>query len=297
MRASLVLTRSAINLYLDGSWATASAPTPAAIFQPRPPVIQTTIASSLKRAESEESVASQGSGASTPMASILRDMPSKRYIGSFGVIGWATTSGTGLLKHNEKVSIERYKMQPKGKKRIVALKKQDVVVRFKNERGQEVGRLDNDSAPWISALIDQKCCSFEGSCVYVPDRIRTSDTIYLQLHGYFLRSAFDKRKFTKPEDNREVSLFEEKETSDERDLRMRQVGMVKLFEAINLHPTRQNESTQAPRTAAGCGKRREEGRETKDNKWYIFATWRGSRGGCRARARSTGLAVQESTII
>ncbi|KAJ4343674.1 DNA helicase rad5 [Ascochyta clinopodiicola] len=238
----------AINLYLDGSWASAPAPTPvptpASIFQPRPHSVQTTIASSLQRTESEDSVASQGSAASTPIASILRDMPTKRYIGSFGVVGWATTSGTGLLKHNDKVTIERFKMQPKAKKRVVALKKQDIVVRFTNERGQEVGRLENDSAAWVSALIDQKVCSFEGSCVYVPDRIRTSDTIYLQLHAYFLRSAFDKRKFTKPEDNREVSIFEEKETSDERDLRMRQVGLVKLFESINLHPSRQNENTE-----------------------------------------------------
>lgn len=178
------------------------------------------------------------------MAPILRDMPPKRYIGSFGVVGWATTSGTGLLKHDEKVAIERFKIVPKGKKRVVSLKKQDVVVRFTNQKGQEVGRLENDSAAWVSALIDQKVCSFEGSCVYVPDRIRTSDTIYLQLHVFFLRSAFDKRKFTKPEDNREVSIFEEKESSDERDLRMRQVGLVKLFESINLHPSRQNENTE-----------------------------------------------------
>lgn len=236
---------TAINLYLDGSWAASPVPiTPASVFPPRPQAVQTTIASSLKRTESEDTVASQGSGGSTPMAPILRDMPSKRYIGSFGVVGWATTSGTGLLKHNEKVTIERFKMQPKNKKRVVALKKQDIVVRFTNERGQEVGRLENDSAAWVSALIDQKVCSFEGNCVYVPDRIRTSDTIYLQLHAYFLRSAFDKRKFTKPEDNREVSIFEEKETSDERDLRMRQVGLVKLFESINLHPSRENESTE-----------------------------------------------------
>ncbi|KAH6642128.1 SNF2 family N-terminal domain-containing protein [Boeremia exigua] len=234
----------AINLYLDGSWASASLPVPAPIFQPRSQAVQTTIASSFKRTESEGSTASQGSGNSTPMAPVLRDMPSKRYIGSFGVVGWATTSGTGLLKHNEKVTIERFKMQPKSKKRVVALKKQDVVVRFTNERGQEVGRLENDSAAWVSALVDQKVCSFEGSCVYVPDRIRTSDTIYLQLHAFFLRSAFDARKFTKPEDNREVSIFEEKETSDERDLRMRQVGLVKLFESINLHPSRQNEHTE-----------------------------------------------------
>lgn len=218
---------------------------PAPVFQPRPPpALQTTIASSLKRTDSVGSAASQGSGSSTPMAPALRDMPSKRYIGSFGVVGWATTSGSGLLKHNEQVSIERFKMQPKAKKRVVALKKQDVVVRFTNEKGHEVGRLENDSAAWISALIDQNVCSFQGSCVYVPDRIRTSDTIYLQLHAFFLRSAFDKRKFTKPEDNREVSIFEEKETSDERDLRMRQVGLVKLFEAINLHPSRQNENTE-----------------------------------------------------
>ena len=234
----------AINLYLDGSWASDVAPTASSIFQPRPQAVQTTIADSMKRTKSEDSLASQETGPPIPMSSILMDMPSRRYIGSFGVIGWATTSGTGLLKHNEKVTIERFKMQPKGKKRVVALKKQDVVVRFTNERGQEVGRLENDSAAWVSALIDQKVCSFEGNCVYVPDRIRTSDTIYLQLHCYFLRSAFDKRKFTKPEDNREVSIFEEKETEDERDLRMRQVGLVKLFESINLHPSRQNESTE-----------------------------------------------------
>jgi DNA repair protein RAD5 len=106
-----------------------------------------------------------------------------------------------------------------------------------------VGRFEHDSAAWIAPLIDQKVCFFEGTVVYTPDRIRTGDTVYLQLRGYLLRSAFDKRKFTKPADNREVSLFEEKETSDERDLRMRQVGMVKLFEQINLHPTRQNETT------------------------------------------------------
>tara|TARA_R110002003_G_scaffold109_5_gene9167 strand:+ start:39800 stop:42571 length:2772 start_codon:yes stop_codon:yes gene_type:complete len=151
-----------------------------------------------------------------------------------------------MLRHNERIGIERVKKQPKlnKAKKVVNLKNQDVLVRFTNEKGEEVGRLENDSAAWIAPLIDQKVCSFEGTVVYTPDRIRTGDTVYLQLRGYLLRSAFDKRKFTKPEDNREVSLFEEKETSDERDLRMRQIGMVKLFEQINLNPTRQNETTE-----------------------------------------------------
>ncbi|KAH7067467.1 SNF2 family N-terminal domain-containing protein [Paraphoma chrysanthemicola] len=237
----------AINLYLDGSWNSAPVTATASIssiFQKRPQT-QPTMVNMLKRTESEVSNAStQGSGTSTP--TILREMPHKRYIGSFGAIGWATKSGSGMLRHNEKIGIERVKKQPKlnKAKKVVNLKHQDVLVRFTNEKGEEVGRLENDSAAWIAPLIDQKVCSFEGTVVYTPDRIRTGDTVYLQLRGYFLRSAFDKRKFTKPEDNREVSLFEEKESSDERDLRMRQIGMVKLFEQINLNPTRQNETTE-----------------------------------------------------
>lgn len=171
-------------------------------------------------------------------------MPAKRYIGSFGAIGWATKSGTGLLKHEERVGIERTKSrEPTAKRRVIPNKKQDVVVRFTNSRGEEVGRLENEFAAWISSLIDQNVCSFEATCVYAPDRLRTSETVYLQLQCYLLRSAFDKRKFVKPDNNRDINLFEEKESKDEKELRLRQVGLVKLFEAINLHPSRANETT------------------------------------------------------
>lgn len=240
----------AINLYLDGSWQSAPAATPAQtpafFFQPRLPVQPAiAIANTLKRTDSETSnMSTPGSGTSTP--SILREMPTKRYIGSFGTGGWSTKSGTGYLRHNEKIGIERVKKAPKlnKAKKVVHIKGADILVRFTNERGEEVGRLDNDSAAWVAPLIDQKVCSFEGTVVYTPDRLKTGETVFLQLRAYLLRSAFDKRKFTKPADNREVSLFEEKETSDERDLRLRQIGMVKLFEAINMLPTRENETTE-----------------------------------------------------
>ncbi|KAF1966697.1 hypothetical protein BU23DRAFT_543945 [Bimuria novae-zelandiae CBS 107.79] len=229
----------AINLYLDGSWNS----TPS-----RASAVQQTLANALRRNDSEASNASTPDfGSSTPIAPILTQMPGKRYVGSFGVTGWATKSGSGLLKHEEEISIERQKIQPKqgkGIKRVVNLKKMDIVVRFTNSRGVEVGRLENDSATWISTLIDQKICSFQGTVVYTPDRLRTGDNVFLQLRAFFLRSAFDSRKFVKPDNNREVNLFEEKESSDERDLRLRQVGLVKLFEAINLHPTRENATTE-----------------------------------------------------
>jgi DNA repair protein RAD5 len=103
--------------------------------------------------------------------------------------------------------------------------------------------LDNDSATWVSVLLDQNVCTFDGSVVYTPDKLRAGDTIYLQLRAYFVRAAFDQRKFAKPDNNREINLFEEKESSDERDLRLRQIGLVKLFQEINLQPTRENETT------------------------------------------------------
>ncbi|KAF1944721.1 hypothetical protein EJ02DRAFT_397555 [Clathrospora elynae] len=234
----------AINLYLDGSWKSMRSPVPVPQLFSRPQSLQTTIAQTLRRTESEMSNASTpGSGTSTP--TIVRDMPTTRYIGSFGAVGWATKSGTGLLKHEEKIRIERVKAQPKlnKAKKVVNIRKQDVLVRFTNESGQEVGRLENDSAAWISILVDQNVCSFEGSVVYTPDRLKTGETVYLQLRAYFLRGAFDKRSFAKSDNNREINLFEEKESSDERDLRLRQVGLVKLFEAISLQPVRENDTT------------------------------------------------------
>lgn len=93
--------------------------------------------------------------------------------------------------------------------------------------------------------MDQKLCEFEGSCVFAPDRIRVNDTIYLQLHCYFVKTAFDADRFVKPtEDNRQTGIFEARETQEERDLHLRQVALVKLFDEIKLMPSRSNETTQ-----------------------------------------------------
>ncbi|PVH95751.1 hypothetical protein DM02DRAFT_617679 [Periconia macrospinosa] len=240
--------QKAINLYLDGSWVTTPLAASVTSAKSRNLPLQTTLRKIPKRVESEQSTTSStDSGSSTPMAPVIKAMPGDRYIGSFGAVGWATRSGTGLIRHDEKVGISRQKSQPKaGKtpKRVVQVKKPDVIVRFTNYKGEEVGRLENESANWISILIDQNICAFEGKVVYAPDKIRTGETVYLQLRASFLRSAFDKRKFVKPDANREISIFEQQESSDEQSLRLRQVGLVKLFEAINLHPNRENANTE-----------------------------------------------------
>ncbi|KAF2762836.1 DNA repair protein rad5 [Pseudovirgaria hyperparasitica] len=178
-------------------------------------------------------------------------MPESRYIGAFGVTGWATRSGSGLVKSGDAVNIERQKPQAitsrsgrGGKPRPIMNKKQDVVVRFTNARGQEIGRLENESAAWISTLLDQKICRFSASCIYSPDSLRTNDNVYLQLKCYLLRVSFEGGGFVKPEDNREAGRFEPKESSDERKLRLRQVALVKMFDEINLQPSKINSTAK-----------------------------------------------------
>ena len=242
----------AINMYLDGSWKKAATPTPADIST------ITTVPIGRRQPSNTSDDARLVEERSSPIPTAIKPqeaMPRHRYVGAFGVGAWATRSGTDLVKHGETVSIERTKSKPQTKVgrggKIVQVQKMnaskqraDVIVRFTNTKGEEVGRLPKETATWVSTLIDQKVCYFEGICVYAPDRIRINDTIYLQLRCSILRRAFESGSFIKPADNnRTTGIFEEKETSEEKDLRLWQVALVKLFDEINLHPSTINETT------------------------------------------------------
>ena len=226
----------AVNMYLDGSW------------QNHPLISNVpTTASHLSRLKVKDTPPASAPTTDLPKVD-LSAMPTKRYIGALGVVGWTTRSGTGIITSGETVKIERarpsqQKVGKGGKSR--ASTRQDVIVRFTNAKGEEVGRLEQDSAAWISTLMDQNICHFEGHCIFAPDRVRTNDTVYLQLRCFFLKSCFTAGNFIKPLDNnRETGLYEAKETRDEKDLRLRQVGLVKLFSEVNLHPSRANSATE-----------------------------------------------------
>ncbi|KAJ5458179.1 hypothetical protein N7475_009567 [Penicillium sp. IBT 31633x] len=224
----------AVNIYFDGSW--------------KKPIRSNSCASARSRRnlrqgnpETETSVKSE---------SVLRNQPSIRYVGAFGVGGWATRSGSAFLKHGDPVNIERARSQPTMKRgrggKAFVNHKGDVLTRFTNSSGQEIGRLPHETAEWVSTLIDQKICQFEGTCVFVPDRVRVNDTIYLQLRVYMRKEAFQSGVFAalNTDDNRSTGLFEEKESTEEKKLRLRQVALVKLFHEINLHPTSTNPTTE-----------------------------------------------------
>ncbi|PHH92000.1 hypothetical protein CDD83_9368 [Cordyceps sp. RAO-2017] len=69
--------------------------------------------------------------------------------------------------------------------------------------------------------------------------MRTNDTVFLQLRCSLLKSAFDQRRF-KLADDRSSEFYEQSETTDEKELRLRQVALVRLFQEVNVQPTTAN---------------------------------------------------------
>ena len=241
----------AINMYLDGSWKKATI----AILRDHETISasssgvdQCTPIAETVTEKRETATKVPASTASPALKSISKD----RYIGSFGVNAWSTKSGANLIKHGDGIKVERTKISPKTKLgrggKVVQMvgrnQKADIITRFTNSKGEELGRLPEETAKWVSTLLDQKVCRFEGTCVYAPGRLRVNDTICLQLRCFMLRSAFEARGFANlKDDNRATGIFEEKESIEEKDLRLRQVALVTMFDEIHLHPTATNETT------------------------------------------------------
>lgn len=221
----------AVNMYFDGTWKTLK----------KPALGKTTLPArrGVKGWAGKPSNEAQTSSVVSPVA--RKQVPESRYIGAFGVEGWATRSGVNMLKYGDMVKIQRQKIQPKGRITAAVANRVDVIVRFTDAQGTEIGRLAKDTANWVSPLIDAGVCKFEGSCVYAPERIRTNDTVFLQLRAYVLQSAFQNGSFELA-DNRPMGLYEAKESNQERELRLRQVSLVRLLQEIKLTPTRSNQT-------------------------------------------------------
>ncbi|KAL4930845.1 DEAD/DEAH box helicase [Aspergillus undulatus] len=242
----------AINVYFDGSWKTSSSAgsnlttflsRERAPSQPAPAIRSMTPAATLVMEDTKP--AEQP----TPR---LNSQPSRRYLGAFGVGAWATRSGMGLVKHGDHVNIERARSQPlstrgrTGKPKVN--QKGDVLTRFTNSAGQEIGRLPRETAQWVSTLLDQKICEFRGVCVFAPDRLRVNDTVYLQLWCYLRIEAFQPNALQQlMDDNRATSIFEQEESTEEKQLRLRQVALVHLFDEIGLLSTLQDDTMKKQR--------------------------------------------------
>ncbi|KAL5002203.1 DNA repair protein rad5 [Aspergillus recurvatus] len=242
----------AINVYFDRSWKSIGSPgSNQTTLLSRERNSPQPIASNRSK-EQGTTPARNGTSSVTETTPCLKSQPPRRYIGAFGVGAWATRSGTGLIKHGDTVSIERARSQPlstrgrTGKLRVN--QKGDVLTRFTNNAGQEIGRLPRETAEWVSTLLDQKICEFRGVCVFAPDRLRVNDTIYLQLWCFMRIEAFQPKVLHQTsDDNRTTTIFEQEESTEEKQLRLRQAALVQLFDEIGLKSTTQDDETKKQR--------------------------------------------------
>ena len=227
----------AVNAYFDGSWSIPTDAPRSETARHEPQNLTDKSGQSNGFGSTSQQAKRVDRSPSPPRKPALESMPQRRYIGALGVTAWATTSGTNMLKPDDVVKIERTKKELPQK--FGRPPRMNVIVRFTDHKGREIGRVEQETATWISALMDQKICEFEGNCIYAPERLRTNDTVYLQLRCFLLRGVFEASNFVKPsENNRKTGLFEARETQDELNLRHRQIGLVKLFSEINLQPSK-----------------------------------------------------------
>ncbi|EER25103.1 SNF2 family N-terminal domain containing protein [Coccidioides posadasii C735 delta SOWgp] len=238
----------AINIYFDGSWKKKIHRTDPVDSNILHSTVQPTLQTPLPLKPGVDSPLAEPPAEPPSGDNHLAEDPETRYIGAFGVGGWATRSGLKLISHGDEVRIERTKPQPtfkigrggRGASRS-GTQRSDVITRFTNARGDEIGRLPRETAEWVSTLLDQKICKFTGVCVYAPDLIRVNDTVYIQIKCFLLRNSFRKAAFSSEDDDHVPRLFEQQETAEEKSLRLRQVALVTLFDEINLKPTSSNE--------------------------------------------------------
>ena len=250
----------AVNMYFDGSWEShvrdlepvGLITTATGGKRPVEPTLNNFITRTISPAEIPRK--------RTPPVPVAEGTWTRKYIGSLGVEGWAIGSGSNLLKAGDPLLIERQNPHPPkptkhsqpSKLNQSSLKsklsappsrfplpskqtKQHMLVRFTTLSGREIGRLPQETATFVSTLLDQNICSFDGVCIFAPDKIRTGDNILIQLRAYLLPQVFN--PITANKEDR-PGVWEISETEEERALKLRRIGLLHLFNAINLEPLR-----------------------------------------------------------
>src|SRR5277367_2496207 len=256
----------AVNMYFDGSWESHVqdiAPvglitTASGTKRPLEPTLNNFITRTISPAEIPRK--------RTSPIPVSGGSWTRKYIGSLGVEGWAIGSGNNILKAGDPLLIERQNPHPpkpskpslSSKSNQSTLKqklsappsrfpipskqtKQHMLVRFTTLSGREIGRLPQETATFVSTLLDQNICSFDGVCIFAPEKIRTGDNILIQLRAYLLPHVFNPLTASKEE---RPGVWEVSETDEERALKLRRIGLLHLFNDIGLKPRQANALTR-----------------------------------------------------
>lgn len=139
--------------------------------------------------------------------------------------GWSLLKGPSPMKQGDTITIVRDKVSNSSNK----------IVRFA-VNGREVGRLPREVAQYISTLLDQKLCVFEGSLVWCEPMLKIGDDVILAIKCYLLPSAMHTNSFstgyTPPSKKRSF----DRSIQDPEVLR--KFALIQMFRNLGMRPAR-----------------------------------------------------------
>ncbi|KAF9956368.1 DNA helicase rad5 [Modicella reniformis] len=186
-----------------------------------------------------------------------------RYLGEITIIGYAL-GGLAKVIAGETVLFERTRPSVRnqtGRKKKGSSSgsimtgwggkalKENNVVRFTKQDGFEIGRLQVDTARWVSKLMDYGLAEFQGTIILAPTIWKTGAEIVLIMRCYLTATAFaslgpNQRLLSKT--NSPSFVNEALETEDELDLKHRKYAVNTMFRELALIPVATN-TTVGPR--------------------------------------------------
>ncbi|KAJ9095987.1 hypothetical protein QFC21_005350 [Naganishia friedmannii] len=126
---------------------------------------------------------------------------------------------------------------------------QDTIIRFRNTRGFEIGRLPSAITKHLAPLLAADLIYLSGTVVDCPTVLTVGCDIVLEVWVYLTKKAFDVHAAAEDKDSEKVTWGKEGETPVQRELRMRKDALAKLFERVSLRPVRSSALTRSQKTA------------------------------------------------
>ncbi|KAF9209344.1 DNA helicase rad5 [Haplosporangium sp. Z 27] len=212
----------------------------------------------LKTIDSDEQVRSISGSSTVSNKRKFQESYLPKYLGEITIIAYAL-GGMVKVEAGEEVLFERSRPDPRfqlGRKKKgssgsvstgwggKALKENNVV-RFTKKSGFEIGRLQVDTARWVSKLMDYGLVEFQGTIILAPPILKTGAEIVLTMRCYLTAAAFkslgpDRKLVLKSKAGSSTFVNESIETEDELDLKYRKYAVNAMFKDLALTPVATN---------------------------------------------------------
>ncbi|CEP09742.1 hypothetical protein [Parasitella parasitica] len=149
------------------------------------------------------------------------------YIGDIVITGWSLVKGRSPVNEGDRIKIVRDRVVGSSTNKIV---------RFSKD-GKEVGRLPKDVASYMSILIDQKICEFEGAVVWSPPIVQIGGDVILSIKCYITAIGMHSAGFI-AEGVQHGKKKRERSIQHHEVPAQRKTALLQMFRNLGLNPVR-----------------------------------------------------------